>query len=90
MLSLVVSLVVLSGGAVFLYNVQASVLCVCGPLYFFIFAVCCNGKIPDLKFRQALANLHAISPIYHTGDIAEIFFPNAGLQSFYIGSHFCL
>ncbi len=48
------------------------------PFFQNVFAMCTNGIIPNLKFQQALSSEHAKSPIYHTGEHAESWVPNAG------------
>ena len=67
---------------------QASVLASVAPLFYALFQVCSNGKVPNLKLVTALHGCHAVSPIYHHGDDINAWAPQAGARIRICAAHF--
>lgn len=53
-------------------------------LYEHLFSKCANGKVPAKKFDIALEGLHTRSPIYHSGDLPEVFIPVLGVPIYFV------
>ena len=57
------------------------------PLYKFLFSVCNNGGIPNLKLCAALMNLHKTKPVYHHARGVQLWGPDASAKLRMVGKH---
>ena len=67
---------------------QASVLASVAPLFYALFRVCSNGKIPNVKLVTALSSCHAVKHIYHHDEDIEVWAPAAGARIRICAAHF--